>query len=51
MNGHASGTAIVPVAADGTIAVITSTGATDVTLDVTGYYGAGDLPNTLSADE
>ncbi len=48
MNGHADGSAIVPVAADGTIALITSTGATDLTVDVTGYYLAGNRPNTTA---
>jgi hypothetical protein len=45
MNGRASGSAIVPVASDGTIALGTSAGATDLTVDVTGYYLAGDQPN------
>ncbi len=49
MNMDATGTAVVPVASDGTIALANSYGATDVTVDVTGYYGAGDTPNTTSA--
>ena len=50
MNGRAHGSAIVPVAADGTIALATSAGATDVTVDVTGYFLAGDQPNTPAVD-
>jgi hypothetical protein len=49
MNMDATGTAIVPVASDGTIALANSYGATDVTVDVTGYYPAGDTPNVTSA--
>ena len=45
MNKDASGTAIVPVASDGTIALATSSGATDVSLDVVGWYPPGDAPN------
>jgi len=48
MNMDASGTAIVPVASDGTIALATSAGATDISVDVTGYYPAGDVPTTSS---
>lgn len=48
MNRNSRGTAIVPVAADGTIALTTSAGATDVTVDVTSYYLAGDQPNTTN---
>ena len=44
MNMDAVGTAVVPVASDGTIALATSAGATDVTLDVVGYYPPGDVP-------
>jgi hypothetical protein len=47
MNGNARGSAIVPVASDGTIAVGTSAGATDLTVDITGYYLAGDQPNSM----
>jgi hypothetical protein len=47
MNGNAQGSAIVPLASDGTIAVGTSAGATDLTVDVTGYYLAGDQPNSM----
>jgi hypothetical protein len=49
MNMDAVGTAVVPVASDGTIALATSAGATDVTLDVVGYYPPGDVPNTTDA--
>lgn len=45
MNRGGQGLAVVPVAADGTIAVGTSAGATDLTVDVTGYFLAGDVPN------
>jgi hypothetical protein len=45
MNGRGSGSAIVPVASDGTIAQGTSAGGTDLTVDVTGYYLMGDQPN------
>jgi hypothetical protein len=48
MNGRASGSAVVPVASDGTIALGTSRGATDLTVDVTGYYLVGDQPNTTA---
>jgi hypothetical protein len=46
MNMDAVGTAIVPVSSQGTIALSTSAGATDLSVDVVGYYPAGDLPNT-----
>jgi hypothetical protein len=49
MNMDAVGTAVVPVASDGTIALATSAGATDVSLDVVGYYPPGDVPNTTDA--
>lgn len=49
MNGRGRGTAIVPVASDGTIVLTTSAGATDLTVDVTGYYLAGDQPNIPAA--
>jgi len=49
MNKDASGTAIVPVANDGTIALATSAGATDLSMDVVGYYLSGDVPNTTAA--
>lgn len=48
MNRDARGSAVVPVAADGTIAIGTSAGGTDVTIDVTGYYLSGDQPNTAT---
>jgi hypothetical protein len=44
MNGSASGETIVPVASDGTIAVATQAGATDVVVDVLGYYGMDGEP-------
>jgi hypothetical protein len=49
MNMDATGTAIVPVASDGTIALATSAGAADLAVDVVGYYPPGDVPNTTSA--
>jgi hypothetical protein len=49
MNQDASGTAIVPVASDGTIALATSAGATDLAVDVVGYYPPGDVPNDTTA--
>ncbi len=49
MNMDATGSAIVPVASDGTIALATSTGATDLAVDVVGYYAPGDTPNTTIA--
>lgn len=44
MNGSASGETIVPVASDGTIAIATQAGATDVVVDVLGYYGMDGEP-------
>ena len=41
MNSDSSGDAIIPVATDGTIAIATITGATDITVDVLGYYPDG----------
>jgi hypothetical protein len=41
MNSDSSGDAIVPVAANGTIAIATIAGATDITVDVLGYYPEG----------
>jgi len=41
MNGDAQGDAIVPVANDGTIALATSLGATDLVVEVRGYFKAG----------
>jgi hypothetical protein len=41
MNGDAQADAIVPVASDGTIALATSLGATDLVVEVRGYYKAG----------
>lgn len=49
MNRGGRGSAIVPVAADGTIALATSAGGTDLTVDVTGYYPVGDQPNVTAA--
>ena len=49
MNRDAVGTAIVPVASDGTIALSTSAGATDLSVDVVGYYPQGDQPNKTDA--
>jgi len=45
MNGRGHGSAIVPVAADGTIELATSAGGADLLVDVTGYYLVGDQPN------
>ena len=41
MNSDAYGDAIVPVARNGTIAIATIAGATDITVDVLGYYPDG----------
>lgn len=41
MNSDASGDAIIPVASNGTIAIANTAGATDVTVDVLGYYPIG----------
>ncbi|MCF8531089.1 MAG: hypothetical protein K9G69_07365 [Candidatus Nanopelagicales bacterium] len=41
MNSDSSGDAIVPVAQNGTIAIATIAGATDITVDVLGYYPDG----------
>jgi hypothetical protein len=41
MNGDAQADVIVPVANDGTIALATSLGATDLVVEVRGYYKAG----------
>ncbi len=49
MNMDAVGTAVVPVSSQGTIALSTSAGATDLSVDVVGYYPAGDQPNTTDA--
>jgi hypothetical protein len=49
MNKDASGTAVVPVASDGTIALATSAGATDLAVDVVGYYPVGDVANETTA--
>lgn len=46
MNKDANGTAIVPVATDGTIALANAAGATDLSMDVVGWFGPGDVPNT-----
>ncbi len=45
MNADAFGEAIVPVASDGTIALAVTAGASDLVLDVLGYYAQGDQPN------
>lgn len=49
INQDANGTAIVPVSTDGTIVLALSAGSADVVVDVTGFYGPGDTPNTTSA--
>ena len=49
MNMDAVGTAIVPVSTQGTIALATSSGATDIALDVVGWYPPGDVPNDTQA--
>ncbi len=49
MNMDAVGTAIVPVSTAGTIVLATSSGATDVAVDVVGWYPAGDVPNDTQA--
>ena len=54
INGTASGETIVPVASDGTIAVANQAGATDVTIDVLGYYGIEgepvQIPDPIAVD-
>lgn len=53
INGDAGGEATVPVASDGTIALATSAGATDVIVDVLGYFTAtasGPAPVPAPAD-
>ncbi len=45
LNKSGRGSAIVPVASDGTIAFATSAGGTDLAVDVTGYFLAGAQPN------
>jgi len=45
MNADAVGEAIVPVASDGTIAFAVTAGASDLVVDVLGYYPLGDQPN------
>lgn len=42
INADAFGDAIVPVAQNGTIAIATIAGATDITVDVMGYYPVGE---------
>jgi len=49
MNQDANGTAVVPVSTDGTIELAISAGSADVVVDVTGFYGPGDTPNTTKA--
>ncbi|MBI1350586.1 MAG: hypothetical protein GC156_05650 [Actinomycetales bacterium] len=49
MNMDAVGTAVVPVSTDGTIALATTAGATDLAVDVVGYYPSGDQPNKTDA--
>ena len=46
MNHNGHGSAVVPVASDGTIALSTSEGGVDLVVDVTGYFLTGDQPNT-----
>ncbi len=41
INADAASETVVPVASDGTIALATSAGATDIVVDVLGYYRAG----------
>ena len=41
INGTQDGTAIVPVSTDGTIALATTAGATDVAVDVLGWFKSG----------
>ena len=54
MNSDASAETTIPVSTDGTIAIATSTGATDVVVEVLGYYkadatgAAAALPTTTS---
>jgi hypothetical protein len=48
LNGRGTGYAVVPVAWDGTIALATSAGATDLVVTVSGYYLPGDQPNVTT---
>jgi hypothetical protein len=48
VNGRSTGYAVVPVAWDGTIALATSAGATDLVVTVTSYYLPGDQPNVTT---
>jgi hypothetical protein len=47
MNGRGHGSAVIPIAADGTIGFSTTAGATDLLVQVTGYYPLGDQPNLV----
>lgn len=49
MNMDATGTAIVPVSTEGTIAFATSAGATDLGVDIVGWFPPGDVPNRSEA--
>lgn len=49
INGTSSGQTIVPVAADGTIAIAMQYGAADVVVDVLGYYGLNGDPVAIPA--
>jgi hypothetical protein len=49
MNMDATGTAIVPVSTEGTIAFATSAGATDLAVDILGWFPPGDVPNNTEA--
>ena len=50
MSADAAAEVIVPVASDGTIALATSAGATDLVVDVLGYYVSGAKGPVVSAD-
>ena len=48
LNGRGRGSAVIPVAADGTIGFSTTAGATDLQVQVTGFFPVGDQPNTVA---
>ena len=50
MSGDAAAEVIVPVSSEGTIALATSAGATDLVVDVLGYYVAGAQGPAVQAD-
>lgn len=49
INDSGSGVATVPVSSEGTIALAVSAGATDISVEVTGYYPVGEQENRTKA--